>query len=228
MPAKKVGKLERRTPDASVAAGEDRIGLERIVFFSDAVMAIAITLLAIDIRVPELLPAAAGQELGASLQALAPRFMTFFISFLVIAIYWISHHRYFGYIRRYDTRLMWLNLLFLFFIICMPFLAGLLGQYVFVPLALITYTLAIAALGISLALIWWYASAGRRLIAADLDERTIRLTSIRVFVAPVMFLVAVPFAYVSAVAVIIVWWLSPLAVLAATRLLGPGKPARTG
>ncbi len=217
-----------RRAKRSVEAAEDELGLERIVFFSDAVMAIAITLLAIDIRVPELAPAVAAQQLGASLSAIGPRFMTFFISFLVIAIYWISHHRYFGYIKRYDTGLMWLNLLFLFFIICMPFLAGLLGQYVFVPVALILYTLAIAALGISLALIWRYASAGRRLISPDLDEDTIRLTNIRVFVAPVMFLVAVPFAYVSATAVIIVWWLSPLAVLAATRLWARRRPPRGG
>ncbi len=223
--------MTRKRKESTAGAGqpaEDQLGLERIVFFSDAVMAIAITLLAIDIRVPELPPGSAAQQLGPSLSAIGPRFMTFFISFLVIAIYWISHHRYFGFIKRYDARLMWLNLLFLFFIICMPFLASLLGQYVFVPLALIAYTLAIAALGISLALIWWYASSGRRLIAADLDARTIRLTNIRVFVAPVMFLVAIPFAYVSATAVIIVWWLSPLAVLLATRLLVPRESARRG
>ncbi len=199
---------------------EDQLGLERIVFFSDAVMAIAITLLAIDIRVPQVDPGLATQQLGAGLSAIAPRFMTFFISFLVIGIYWISHHRYFGYIKRYDARLILLNFLFLFFIVCMPFLASLLGQYVFVPVALIAYTVAIAALGLAMALIWWYASRGHRLIAPDFDPNTIRMINIRLFVAPVMFLVAVPFAYVSSTAVIIVWWLSPIAVLLATRLWG--------
>lgn len=202
---------------------EDALGLERIVFFSDAVMAIAITLLAIDLRVPEIAPALATQQLAASLAAIKPRFLTFFISFLVIAIYWVSHHRYFGYIKRYDTRLMWLNMLFLFFIICMPFLASLLGEYVFVPLALIAYTLAIAALGVALALIWSYASAGHRLVARDLEADTIRTINVRLWAAPVMFLVAVPFAYVSSTAVIVVWWLSPLVVLAAMRLWGRSR-----
>jgi len=211
--------------DASIEPPEDQLGLERIVFFSDAVMAIAITLLAIDLRVPEIAPASAAQQLAASLAAIRPRFMTFFISFLVIAIYWVSHHRYFRYIKRYDTRLMWLNMMFLFFIICMPFLASLLGEYVFVPLALIAYTLAIAALGVALALIWWYASAGHRLIAPDLDAATIRTINVRLWSAPVMFLVAVPFAYVGSTAVIIVWWLSPLVVLAAMRLWGGSKRA---
>ncbi len=137
-------------PAESNPLPEGELGLERIVFFSDAVMAIAITLLAIDLRVPEVDPHITSQQLAAQLSAIRPHLLTFFISFVVIGIYWISHHRYFRYIKRYDTRLILLNLLFLFFIVGMPFLASLLGQYTAVPLALISYTLAIAALGLSL------------------------------------------------------------------------------
>ncbi len=198
----------------------DQLGLERIVFFSDAVMAIAITLLAIDIRVPEIDPRVAAQQLPGLLSAMQPRFMTFFISFIVISVYWLSHHRHFRYIKRYDTRLILLNLLFLFFIVCMPFLASLLGQYVFVPIALIAYTLALAALGLSMALMWWYASSGHRLVEPDLSPDIIRKMSIGLFLEPVMFVVAVPFAYVSSTAVITVWWLSPLVVWLATRIWG--------
>jgi uncharacterized membrane protein len=204
-------------PQKTKVNPEVQIGLERILFFSDAVMAIAITLLAIDIRVPQIDPVLAVTELPNQLSALAPNLMTFFISFIVIGIYWISHHRYFGYIKRYDTRLILLNLLFLFFIICMPFLASLLGRYVFVPAALIAYTLAISALGFSMALIWWYASSGHRLVSADLDQELIQTINTRLFVAPVVFLAAVPFAYVSSTAVIAVWWISPLIVIIAVR-----------
>ncbi len=199
-------------------ASDEQLGLERIVFFSDAVMAIANTLLAIDIRVPEVASNVAPQQLAARLSAIGPHAMTFFISFIVIGVYWISHHRYFGYIQRYDTRLILLNFIFLFFIVCMPFLASLLGQYVFVPVALIAYTVAIAALGFSMAVIWWYASHRHRLINPGLDAGLIRTINIRLFVAPIMFLVAVPFAFVSSAAVITVWWLSPLAVVLATHL----------
>src|SRR5512135_1831080 len=166
-------------PGKSKVLPEAQIGLERLVFFSDAVMAIAITLLAIDIRVPSIDPRVAPQQLSAQLAGIAPHFMTFFISFIVIGVYWISHHRYFGYIRRYDARLILLNFLFLFFIVCMPFLAGLLGQYVVVPVALIAYTVAIAALGLCMALIWRYATSGHRLVDADLSPDVIRLTNLR-------------------------------------------------
>jgi uncharacterized membrane protein len=198
---------------------DEKLGLERILFFSDAVMAIAITLLAIDIKIPEANPGAAASELPARLAAIAPNLLAFFISFIVIGIYWISHHRYFGFIKRYDKRLMLLNLTFLFFIACMPFVASLLGRYASVPLAVIVYTLAVAALGLSLALIWWYASAHHRLIAPALDADTIRSIRIRLFAAPLVFLIAVPFAFISSAAVIAVWWLSPVVVLVADRLL---------
>ncbi len=198
---------------------EDALGLERIIFFSDAVIAIAITLLALDLKIPDIDPSRALTEVPRQLAALGPSFMTFFISFIVIGIEWMSHHRYFAYIKRYDTRLIVLNLMFLFFIVCMPFVANLLGRYSSVPIVLILYTLAVAALGISLALIWWYASRNH-LLAPELDAQSVRMIKIRLYTSPVMFLAAVPFAYVNSTAVIIVWWLSPLAVLAALRIFG--------
>jgi uncharacterized membrane protein len=205
-------------PKKAKHSSEETLGLERIVFFSDAVMAIAITLLAIDIRVPEIDPATASVELPAQMATITPSLLTFFISFVVIGIYWISHHRHFSYIKRYDTRLMLLNLIFLFFIACMPFVASLLRRYPSVPLASIAYSLAVAALGISMALIWRYAAKNHRLIDPDLEAGTIRAINIRLLVAPLMFLVAVPFAFVSTLAVILIWWSSPLSVILATRI----------
>jgi len=207
-------------PKKSNHSPEESLGLDRIVFFSDAVMAIAITLLAIDLHIPEIEPSLAATELPAQLSAITPNLLVFFISFIVIGIYRISHHRYFSYIQRYDTRLMLLNLMFLFFFIaCMPFVASLLGSFTSVPIALILYTLALAALGLSMALIWRYASKNHRFIDPTLDAGTIRAINIRLFTAPLMFLIAVPFAYVSPFAVITIWWLSPVAVILATRLL---------
>ena len=205
-------------PKKAKPSSEESLGLERIVFFSDAVMAIAITLLAIDIRIPEIDPALASTELPAQLAAITPNLLTFFISFIVIGIYWVSHHRHFSYITRYDTRLMLLNLLFLFFIACMPFVASLLGRYPFVPIAAIAYSLAVAALGFSLALVWRYASKNHRLVDPGLEAIKIREINIRLLVGPLVFLVAIPFAFVSTLAMIMVWWCSPLAVVLATRL----------
>src|SRR5512138_1340720 len=206
-------------PTKQKTVPEDSPGLERIVFFSDAVMAIAITLLAIDLKLPEIDPTRALTEVPRQLASIGPTFMTFFISFVVIGIYWISHHRYFAYIKRYDVRLMVLNLMFLFFIVCMPFVANLLGRYTDVPVVLVLYSLAVAALGISMALIWWYALRNH-FLAPELDAPAIREINVRLAAGPLMFLIAVPFAFISSTAVILVWWLSPLGVLAAMRIFG--------
>ena len=130
-------------PEHSVNEGTPvnrELGMERIVFFSDAVMAIAITLLAIEIKVPAVTAEVAHSELPTLLSEMAPAIMSFVISFAVIGIYWMSHHRYFGLVKRYDNRLILLNLLFLLFIASMPFAASLLGQYAYLSLSVVVYS----------------------------------------------------------------------------------------
>lgn len=198
---------------------DQALGLERLLFFSDAVMAIAITLLAIDLKIPEIPASLAAQELPRQLDALGPRIMSFVISFVVIGIYWSSHHRYFGFIRRYDGRLIALNMLFLMFIALMPFVASLLGQYPSLPTALITYAAAVAAIGFTLAALWWYATSQHRFVDIDLDDRFIRQRTLIATVSPIPFLLSIPLALVSEIAAFAIWWLAPFAALGTLRLI---------
>lgn len=96
--------------------------VERLVFFSDAVFAIAITLLIIEIKVPSLhgLPVSDDSFLHA-FSLLLPNLVGFALSFFIIGLYWSLHHRMFGYVTDYNGKLIWLNLLFLFSIVLMPF-----------------------------------------------------------------------------------------------------------
>jgi uncharacterized membrane protein len=189
--------------------GNEALALERILFFSDAVMAIAITLLAIDLKVPEIAASAAAAELPVQLRALGPQFMSFVISFFVIGIYWTSHHRYFRFIKRYDGGLIALNMLFLLFIVLMPFVASLFGQYYDLPLGMSVYAAAVAATGLSMGALWWYASHQHRLIDERLDTSFIRVRSIAMAV-PLLFLVSIPFAFFSRTLTIAIWCLAPL------------------
>ncbi|HXZ74928.1 MAG TPA: TMEM175 family protein, partial [Streptosporangiaceae bacterium] len=94
---------------------------DRVLFFSDAVFAIAITLLVVDIRVPDVV-VNAGQEIKDS----NGRILSFAISFLVIGLFWMAHHRLFRYITALDRSLMFLNLLFLGTIAFLPYPTALL------------------------------------------------------------------------------------------------------
>jgi uncharacterized membrane protein len=145
--------------------------LERIVFFSDAVFAIAITLLVLEIRVPEGL---SPTELTSALGEMWPRFASYLISFSLIGGFWRAHHRIFHYIKAYDRRLITSNLLFLMCVAFLPFSSSLLGQYTGQGIAVEIYASSVAATGLFLAGMWFYATWNGRLTDGDLDPRLIR------------------------------------------------------
>ena len=84
--------------------------LERMILFTDAVFAIAITLLAIELKVPEIHSINAGESIDAAivhrLSEMTPKFIGFLVTFFVIAQYWTVHHRLFGYLHSYNTKLL--------------------------------------------------------------------------------------------------------------------------
>jgi uncharacterized membrane protein len=107
--------LEQHDPDRK------DFQVDRIILFSDAVFAIAITLLIIEIKPPEIHHGFTTAQQINQLLELTPKFVAFIISFLVIAIYWRSHHRIFGFVAAYSARLIFINSIFLFTIVLMPF-----------------------------------------------------------------------------------------------------------
>ncbi len=100
---------------------ESGTDIERTVFFSDAVFAIAITLLALELEVPQMSENLAASELPSALLELWPKVFSFVLSFWIIGFYWLAHHRIFHYIRLYDRRLLLINLLFLMWIVADTF-----------------------------------------------------------------------------------------------------------
>jgi uncharacterized membrane protein len=167
----------------------DALGFERLVFFSDAVIAIAITLMALEIRIPELElePETAAEKIGAALQALLPHIGVYVLSFLVIGMYWIVHHRLYRYIRRYDTRLMWLNLVFLMTVAFLPVATNAFGTYPNAPLVIAFYAFSVALLGLTEFVLWLYAT--RKGYTNAREERYSHVYyGARILTAPLVFL----------------------------------------
>lgn len=110
----------------------------RIQAFSDGVFAIVITLLIIDLKIPQLAGESAG-ELGGRLFELWPKLLSYVLSFVIVGVYWVMHHHIFHYIQRTDRIALWLNIFFLMSVAFVPFPTALLGEYGSNQLVVIIY-----------------------------------------------------------------------------------------
>lgn len=172
---------------------ETVVGLStgRIEMFSDAVFAIVITLLVLQIQVPKIPPAAVAESLTAAILAMWPEFLSYAVSFLSVGIYWVLHHFMFRYIQRSDRMLLWLNLIFLMFVSFLPFPTALLGAYGRQPVIAQIYGLTLAVIGLTLSLIWVYATSGRKLVDPKIDDLMVKLTMWKTLIPPALYLLAV-------------------------------------
>jgi uncharacterized membrane protein len=146
-------------------------GVERIVLFSDAVIAIAITLLVLDIKLPALPQDATSAALAAALYEIVPKVFSYIVSFLVVGQLWYMHFLRFRFIRRSDAGLIWLNLLFLMTIGFVPFASAVLSEHANAT-AFALYDGTMAAASLMSAAIWGYAIAGDRLVEPGLHPQT--------------------------------------------------------
>jgi len=135
--------------------------LERIGALSDGLFAIAMTLIVLEIRVPELAPGAGDRDLAQALVDLAPRFVTYLLSFLTLGIFWNGQQTQLSYMDRGNRDLAWLELLFLAVIALFPFTTSLLADHIELRLALGLYWLNIFLAGVILWGIWTYAERAR-------------------------------------------------------------------
>ncbi|MGN2248718.1 DUF1211 domain-containing protein [Frateuria edaphi] len=121
--------------------------LERLKAFSDAVFAIAITLLVIEVHVPRLDTLDDAAYLAA-LAHLVPSFMGFALSFLTIGALWVAHHRLFGVLEGYEPTLMWPNMLLLMVIAFMPFATALMSSNPLARVPEVFYSATLLAAGL--------------------------------------------------------------------------------
>ncbi len=105
------------------------LSTNRIEAFSDGVFAVAITLLVLNLQVPQIAASLVSKDLPQKLLDLGPKLLIFALSFIVVGIYWVAHHNTFHYIKHADRNLLWLNILLLLCIVFIPFPTELLGQY---------------------------------------------------------------------------------------------------
>ena len=194
-----MARTERRSRQPHETRAADHpvdLGLERIIFLSDGLFAIALTVLVIDLRIPELPTAAASDQVAAALSALLPRVFAYALSFTIISFYWVAHWRRFKLIERANTGLAYVNLLLLAFIALIPFPTALIGEHGDIPIAVMIYAVTLSAAGIAGFVSWVYALR-TGLVTVDAPKDLVRSGAIRGLSVPVVMLgslLLLPFA----------------------------------
>ena len=190
--------------EGQMIEGDNR-ALGRILALSDGVFAIALTLLMLNIEVPEIPENLVAEELPSELLDLRPKFLSYVLSFVVIGFYWMAHHSIFGLIRDHDWMLVWLNSIFLMCVAFLPFPTALLGEYGDQQLVVVIYAGSLGITRLFLSSVWWYVSRKPNLASIDMDPSTMRAFHIRSWVLPLIFLASIAVTFFSVTAAVYSW-----------------------
>lgn len=190
---------------------EATAGTERLVFFSDAVVAIAITLLALDLHVPS---GATNSALWRDAATHRDDYLAFFISFAVIGSHWLMHHRTFTYLTRLGGRLVRWNMMWLLTIALTPFATRVIvGDGAFASRFML-YAL-VQVLAATFSLLCLREIDRHRLLRPDAEAGVVALGYRRLTVMLVAFVVSIPLAFVTQLAYLC--WVAIPFVLRAER-----------
>ncbi|WP_433245703.1 TMEM175 family protein [Streptosporangium sp. CA-135522] len=174
----------------------------RVEAFSDGVFAIAITLLVLEIRLPE--EPRSHAHLWEALWGLWPSYLAYVVTFLLIGMIWMNHHRMFNHIRRVDGMLLALNLLLLMDVAFLPFPTHVLAEAITAgegaSAAAVFYGAILVIGGLFFNGLWWYASSRHRHLGDGITPAEARALRIRWGVGPLLYLVATAVGVFSAIA----------------------------
>ena len=183
----------------------------RLEAFSDAVFAIVITLLVLELKIPEIEHPEDTATVWAAIMKVLPAFYSWVISFFFVAIMWLHHHQIMHMASKSDYGVIWINNLLLFFICMLPFPTALMGHYhlpIFIALWGITVSLT------STILVWLYYYNSKNYLKESYDKKTvIKNVRLSAFAAPVMYLAGGFLAWVSIYISFTIYGLIPLLYL---------------
>jgi uncharacterized membrane protein len=219
--------VKARGPSRMLARS-GRLEYDRILFFSDAIFAIAITLLIVDLPVQvERASSSGSRVVNSSIQLhdAVGGIEGFAISFAVIGLFWVGHHGLFRFVTAFDRPLMLLNLLFLGLIAFLPFPTALLssGSTSQAP-AVVFYAVCAGSAGLMETIVWVYASRAHSGLVADISPDTSRLFLLRTARVPLVFGISIGIAQFSPKWATYSWLLIMVTGVAINRVYGHHDP----
>jgi uncharacterized membrane protein len=169
------------------------VSKHRVDALSDGVFAIVMTLLVLELKIPDLPRAAGVAEIGKALVHEGPVFFSFVITFMFASLFWYLHHVLLNFVREFKPRLVVLNLAFLMFVALLPFSVGMLGHFLRNPLVQTAYFANQFFIGAALLLLWRAANSAKVIVDSDPTDR--RAFGIRLISLPIGALAAIVTAW---------------------------------
>jgi len=191
---------------------------QRLEALVDGIFAVAMTLLVLDIKLPENVVYASDQALWARLVTLERHFLIYVISFLVIGMYWIGHHMQFHFVRLVDRRMIWINLIYLLLVSFLPFATDLVGDHKELVLPSEIYGATLLALSATAFVHTRYLEHHPALATPTFTAETARLFERRAALFALVPLVSMGVAFVSSHAALFAYLLLAVAHIVPTRL----------
>jgi uncharacterized membrane protein len=164
---------------------------EHVVSFGDAIFAFAITFMTLAIDIPDLPPNLTESELLSRLYELYPQVESYIISFAVIAIFWISYHQVFNFIKESHISMVYLNLLFLLLITFLSITTSLVINYGSYQIPYVIFCVVVIMTSSLLALIWRYATKDYRLVDKDIHPFLVRGMMVNFLLIPFVFAISI-------------------------------------
>lgn len=193
-----------------------KIGTTRVETFSDGVIAIAITIMVLAIRLPDFSKHETAQSFRGILTHLLPYFVTYTFSFLMVGIFWINHHHMFHMLEKTDEKLLFQNLFFLFWISLIPLATAFAGADPLLPEAVAIYGFVMLMTTFSFAIMRSY-SLRKKLLHRDNDRAatsTIYRVSLRAktknYLGAAAYLCSIPLAFVNVYLAFICFLIPPI------------------
>ncbi|MFA7304267.1 MAG: TMEM175 family protein [Methanoregula sp.] len=176
---------------------EDRsfISKNRLEALVDSVFAFAMTLLVVSLAIPAIPRSEAAAELPAYLARMYPEFVSFLVAFLLLAIFWIVHHRQFHSLHTVDSGVLWLNIGILICIVLVPFTTSISGDYSYVQIAVVLFHLNLLAIGLFFTAHWYYISHMPALTEHAISGQAARCGLLRSLVTPVVALIGIALSF---------------------------------
>jgi len=178
----------------------------RIEALSDGVFAIVMTILVLELVVPEIQGQLAEKQLHLKLLEMWPKFAAYAFSFIVLGIVWVFHHYIFQYIKQINYRIVWINIIFLMFVAMLPFSTAMIGKYFILSTTAVVFYGANWLINMSILYsLWWYVTKNKQLLINDITKREILQVKINWGIALGLIVIAIGLSFFNPYLVIILY-----------------------